>query len=397
MASESPRAIAVRLRARQSELEEEILGGMPDAMRDPLSGKDADYVAAQRAAVASALDYALGALERDPGRSEAVPAAVVEQVQRAARHAVSFDTVLCFYVACRELLGDIVIAETEHLSNEGPRQVQATLGSLLQQLVPVIASVYQREVERLRTSPQQQRGARVRRLLNGERVDVAPLGYNFNAWHIAMIVTGGGAKDAMGRLEEALARQALAITQDEETVWGWIGSQRPLAVAEIERVVAGSTIADASFAIGEPEFGLKGWRVTHRQAQETRRVALEAPQAVTTYADVGLLAPWALDRAHALSFVQVHLGPLNGMRNGGAGAREALREIFKAGHQMQAAASALNVNRGTLRTLRARIESHLGFVLPTRQAELEVALRLEALYGVTPGVGEDGRQLDRSD
>jgi len=395
MASESPRAIAARLRARQSELEEEILGGMSYAMRDPLSGQDAEYVAAQRAAVASALDYALDALERDPERSEAVPAAVIEQVQRSARHAISLDTVLCFYVAARELLGDIVSAEAEHCTDEGPRHVQVTLGSLLQQLVPVIASAYQSEVERLRRSPQQRRAARVRRLLNGERVDPAPLGYDLNGWHVAMIVSGSGAKNAISRLEE-LARRALIIEQDEETMWVWLGGPRPLAVAEIERFVSATVLPDTSLAVGEPAFGLNGWRITHRQAQEARRVSILVPQAITTYTDVGVLAPWALDRAHAMSFVQVHLGPLNGMKDGGAGAREALRELFKAAHQVEAAASALKMDRGTLRTLRSQIEGRLGFMLPRRQAELEVALRLEALFGITPSAGEDYRPPDHN-
>jgi hypothetical protein len=396
MPSESPRAIAARLRARQSAVEEEILCGIPDALRDPLGGQDAEYVVGQREAVASALEYALGALERDGERSGVAPAAVVEQVQRSARHAVSLDRVLCFYVAVRELLGDIVAAEAEHCSDEGARQVQVTLGSLLQELVPLIAAAYQSEVERLRRSPQQRRAACVRRLLKGERVDVAPLGYNFNAWHIALIVTGRGAKDALSHLAKTLDRQALPIEQDDETVWGWLGGPRPLAVADIEHFLSSASLPDASFAIGEPEFGLKGWRVTHQQAQEARRVALRAPQAVTTYADVGVLAPWALDRAHALSFVRVHLGPLNAMKDGGAGAREALREIFKAGHQIEVAASALKVDRGTLRALRARIERRLGFMLPSRQAELELALRLEVLYGIRLGAGEGRRPTDPS-
>ena len=79
------------------------------------------------------------------------------------------------------------------------------------------------------------------------------------------------------------------------------------------------------------------------------------------------------------------------MKDGGAGAREALREIFKAGHQIEAAASALKVDRGTLRTRLARIERRLGFALRSPQAELELALRLEALYEVGPSAG-DGRR-----
>ncbi len=387
MSSESRRAIAERLRARQSEIEDELVSRIPEALRDPLSGQDAEYAAAQRTAVAAALDYALRTLAGVPARSVSAPAAVVEQAQRSARHAVSVDTVLCLYVAGRELLGEIVAAEAEHCSDEGARQAQETLGSLLQHLVPVIVSAHQSEMERLRRSPQQRHAACVRRLLNGERIEVAQLGYSFDAWHVAMIVTGSGAKGAMSRLEEGLGRQALPIEQDDETVWGWLGGAR-LAVAEIEHFVSSSSLPGVALAIGETAFGLNGWRVTHRQAQEARCVALLNPQAVTTYADVGVLAPWALDRAHAMSFVHVHLGPLNDMKDGGASARETLWEVFRAGHQIEAAASALKIDRGTLRTRLARIGRCLGFALPSRQAELEIALRLEALYGI--GLADDG-------
>jgi hypothetical protein len=387
MSSESRRTIAERLSARQSEIEEELLRGIPEALRDPLAGQDAEYAAAQRAAIVAALACALKTLARAPNRSVSTPAPVIEQARCSARHGVSLDTVLCLYVAGRELLGDIVAEEGRNYSDDEARQAQATLGSLLQHLVPVIASAHQSEMERLRRSPQQRHAARVRRLLNGERVDVAPLGYSFNAWHIAMIVTGSGAKGAMSRLEEGLGRQALPIEQDNETVWGWLGGAR-LAVAEVEQFVSSSSLPGVALAIGETAFGLNGWRVTHRQAQEARCVALLNPQAVTTYADVGVLAPWALDRAHAMSFVQVHLGPLNDMKDGGASARETLWEVFRAGHQIEAAASALKIDRGTLRTRLARIERCLGFALPSRQAELEVALRLEALYGI--GLADDG-------
>jgi DNA-binding PucR family transcriptional regulator len=152
--------------------------------------------------------------------------------------------------------------------------------------------------------------------------------------------------------------------------------------AEIESFVRQAAIPDAAYAIGEPALGLNGWRLSHGLAQDARRVAIIAPEIVTTYAGVGVLAPWALDRSRALAFIDVHLGPLTADRDGGASARETLREIFKAGHQIAAAASALNVHRGTLSTRLTRIERALGFSVHTRQAELEIALRLGDLYGL---------------
>jgi hypothetical protein len=385
----SSEAIAERLLARQPAIEEELLRALPEGLRDPLSGEDAEYAASQRMAVAAALDCALKTLARDPGRPVSAPAPVVEQAQRSARHAVSLDTVICLYVAGRELLGDIVAAEAEDYDVEGARQAQTMLGALLQQLVPVIARAHQSETERLRRSPQQRRAALVRRLLRGERVDATRVGHNFDAWHTALIATGVGASTATSHLAQGLGRKALSIEEDDTAAWGWLSGTRPLPANEIERHVLASGLAGVALAVGEPGFGLQGLRMTHRLAQEAHRVALLDPQPVTTYADVGVLAPWALDRAAALAFIKTHLGPLNDMKGRGAEARQALREIFKAGHQIAPAASALKVDRGTLSIRRSRIERHLGFPLASRQAELDIALRLELLYKVGPTAGSD--------
>jgi hypothetical protein len=384
----SSQAIAERLLARQPEIEEELLSAIPEGLRDPLGGQDAEYAASQRLAVAAALDCALKALAHGPGRRVSAPAPVVEQAQRSARHAVSLDTVICLYVAGRELLGDIVAAEAENHSAEGAH-AQAMLGALLQKLVPVIAHAHQSETERLRRSPQQRRAAIVLKLLKGERVDATHVGYNFDAWHTALIATGADASTTTSHLAQGLAREALSIEHDDAAACGWLGGKRPLTAKDIERYALASGLAGVALAVGEPAFGLPGWRMTHRLAQEAHRVALLDPQPVTTYADVGVLAPWALDRAAALAFAQTHLGPLNEMRGGGAEPRRALRELFKASHQIAPAASALKVDRGTLRHRLSRIESQLGFPLASRQAELEIALRLEILYKIGPPAGSD--------
>ena len=376
------RAVAGRLQSRQADIEQALLLAIPHALRDPLSDSDADFASAQGKAISAALDYALKTLAGAPGRSVAVPGAVLEQVRLSARHSVGLDVVISLYVAGRELLGDIVAADAERHGTDAGRAVQAVLGSLLRKLVPIIARTYHEEAERLRRSQRQRRADRIRGLLDGESVDVASLGYDFDGWHTAVIISGAeapAARSALGRL----SCQALFVTQHEETVWGWLRDSKPVAVAEIEKYVQRAAFQATSFAIGEPAHGLGGWRLSHRLAQEARRVALVAPRYVATYASVGVLAPWALDRPLALAFIDVHLGPLATMRDAGASARKTLRAIFEAGHQVAPAASSLGVDRGTLTRRLRQIERQLGIPLRTRQAELEIALRLEALYGIS--------------
>ncbi len=196
-----------------------------------------------------------------------------------------------------------------------------------------------------------------------------------------MIISGSGTSRARSHLEGYGLGETLSIRQDETTVWAWVGGSSPVAARRLEQFANEEVALQGwTFAIGEPALGISGWRLTHRLAQEARRVALLARERVAMYADVGVLAPWALDRESGLAFIRAQLGPLDSLRDGGVDARESLRAIFGAGHQIGSAASALKIDRGTLRARLRLIEKQLGFSVQARQAELEIALRLEALY-----------------
>jgi DNA-binding PucR family transcriptional regulator len=110
-------------------------------------------------------------------------------------------------------------------------------------------------------------------------------------------------------------------------------------------------------------------------------VALLAPVPLTRYADVALLAACVLDHELAQSVIDIYLTPLNEGRDGGVHLRDTLLAYFAAGHQIASAAARLGVDRGTLRKRLTAIEERLGYALHTRQAELEIAMRLAALYG----------------
>ncbi len=134
-----------------------------------------------------------------------------------------------------------------------------------------------------------------------------------------------------------------------------------------------------SLAIGEPGRGVKGFRLTHRQAQAAQLVALRRPQWLTRYSDVALLAFALRDEALARSLVDIYLSPLDGPRQGSPVLRQTLRAYFAAERNASSAAVALGVARQTVENRLHRVEKKLGRLLPTCLAELEVALRLEEL------------------
>ncbi len=377
--------VAGRLRERRVEIERAILARVR-AVPDLVEGEDAEYVAGLNEAVAAAVDYGLRGIEQGEGWSGPVPLKAVAQAHRAARNGVALETVLRRYFAGHTLLGDFVMQEADSggLLGQGAalRYVQRTQASLLDRLIVSIIDEYTRESERTGRSLEQRRFELVRRLLSGESVDIAGLGYGLDGWHLGVIATGAGAGKAVRGLAAGLDRRLLSVSRGEETVWAWLGGQHRPAVGDIERLPSAGWPVGVSLAVGEPGRGVDGWRLTHRQAQAALWVALRGPQRLTLYADAVLLVAVLQDDAAASSLVKIYLSPLDGLRDGLL-LRETLRTYLAAGSNAATAAASLGVARRTIERRVRIIEERLGRQLHTCQAELEVALRLEELDDAT--------------
>jgi hypothetical protein len=101
-----------RLLGRREEIEAAILTRVY-SVADPTEVGDPSYAEGLRAAVASALDYWLAAIECGEDRVPPVPASLLVQARIAARSGVSLDTVLRRYFVGYMLLGDFLIEEAE--------------------------------------------------------------------------------------------------------------------------------------------------------------------------------------------------------------------------------------------------------------------------------------------
>jgi sugar diacid utilization regulator len=200
-----------------------------------------------------------------------------------------------------------------------------------------------------------------------------------------VIGTGTEAESTVRRLAAGLGRELLVVSRGDETVWAWFGDPRRLAIADLGRLLLAKGRPGVSFAIGEPGRGVKGFRITHRQAQAAQSVALRRPQWLTRYRDVALLAFALRDEALARSLVDIYLSPLDAPRKGSPVLRQTLRAYFAAERNASSAAAALGVARQTVENRLRRVEDKLGRLLPTCLAELEVALSLEELDDHSPG------------
>jgi hypothetical protein len=382
-AIENVASMVTRLRERQTEIDALILRRARS--RSAVADADAGYATGLREAVSAVLDYGLTWVEHGEKQSGPVPPAAIEQARRAARKGTTLETVILSYIAGYRIFASVVRDEADRSSLSGDSEAQRTLGNsldaLLEHLVMIVAEEYQREFHRVLESAAYRRQQVVQRLLAGETVDdaSASLDYNLDDWHLGFISVGPSAARFVQALAKSLECRLLQVSCGEQMIWAWLGGCQKLCPEKVEGLLVASGTGLA-FATGEPGAGLSGWRQTHEEAQAALRVALRHRRSVTRCADVPLEAALLRDDAAAASLLSRYLEPLDRLRMGGCVARETLRAYFECERNVSSAAHRLGVrSRHTITERLRRIDEALDCPLQTCYAELEVALRLEAL------------------
>lgn len=371
--------LVARLRTRSSEIEAIILDRVR-SLAEAAEDDDPEYRAGIQATVTEAFDYVLLGLEHGEDWEGPIPAAAAAQARRAARHGTGLDTVLRRYAAGDRLLGEFIMAEAAELPSEVMRTVLRSQGQHVDRLMASVSAEYMDELELMRRSPAQRKAERVQRLLEGNGpIDSAALGYEFDAWHLGLIVTGPRPDVAVRTLAAGLSRRPLVITRGEEVAWAWLGGSKRLSVAEIERYLGAGVLGDVSVAVGEPRHSVEGWRLTHHEARAAQQVMMRRPQRLTRASEVVLLAAVLRDEMLGQSLQETYLAPLDERADTGAVLRETLRAYFDAGFNAATAAAALQVDRHTVQRRLRKVEKALGRLLHTCHAEIEVALLLEEL------------------
>lgn len=367
-----------RLRARSAEIEDTVYNRVR-RMADPVEGDDPEYRAYLRATVAEAIDYALLGIERGEDWEGPVPEAAMVQARRAARTGVKLDAVLRRYAAGDRLVGEFVVDEASRLPNEAMRPLVRAQGPHVDRMMAGVATEYMEELERIRRSPAQRVAERVQRLLAADSpADAAGLDYELDAWHLGLVVTGSRPDVAARTLAAGLKRQKLVVPQGNDSAWAWLGGRQRTMVDEVERYLDAGVLGDVTVAVGEPRWGLEGWRLTHYEARAAQQVMMRRPRPLTQASDVILLAAVLRDEMLAQSLRQTYLAPLDDGESG-LGLRETLRAYFDAGFNAATAAAVLEVDRHTVQRRLRKVEEALGRLLHSCHAELEVALVLEEL------------------
>jgi PucR-like helix-turn-helix protein/diguanylate cyclase with GGDEF domain len=378
--------LCAQLRLRRPEIEAAVATRIR-ALGDPTEVTDPEYISGLRAALTTAIEYGLAALEVGERRSPPVPPELAAQARTAARSGVGLDTVLQRYFAGYILLVDYAIEEAgvgDLLDKVALRELLRGQGAVFERLIAEVSSDYQREASGRLRSNEQRRAERVRRLLAGELIDSTDLAYELEDWHIGAVAAGEGAAEALQCLASSLDRRPLLIRRDDGTIWCWLGARMEGDREEAYGRIAEQWPDEMRLAVGEPARGRAGWRLSHRQASMAFPLARPHRSPVIRYGKVALAASILQDDLLSSSLRQLYLNPLAQDRDGGCCLRETLRAYFAAERNISSTSAALDINRQTVRKRLQRVESAVGRDIRSCSADLEAALLLEEVGDVKP-------------
>lgn len=374
--AEARAALRARLDARRPEIEQATLARVY-AISDPTDA-DPAYREGLRAAVSTAIDYALEATERGEENAPPLPPSLLAQARLAARGGVGLDAVLRRYLAGYALHGEFIIAESEEgglIAGAGLRRLLRGHAALFDRLLSAVAEEYRRELAGRLGSREERRAERAERLLAGEALDTSEFDYDFDGWHVGALASGTNVGELVRELPRSLDCRLLLIHRGDDRVWAWLGSRHRLDPAELLRIVRGHP-PPLAIAFGEPARGLSGWRLSHRQAVAALSIALRGPQSTVRYADVALVASILQDDVLAASLRHLYIEPLAAMPGGGRDFRETLRAYVATGGNVSSSAAALGIDRRTVTRRIRTIEEILGRSLTASAPEVEAALRI---------------------
>ncbi len=380
---QSRAALQVRLQARRPEIEETILA-RAHAVASP-ADQDTEYREGLRAAVSAAVGYCLLGIERGEERVGPLPAPMLTQARQAARNRVGLEIVLRRYFAGYTVLWDVLVQEARDgslpVEPSTLYRAQKEFALLFDRIVASVSAEYRQEAEHALRPREVRTAERVKRLLAGEPLDTSDFDYDFEAHHLGAIATGPGARELLRGLAGRLDRRLLVVGGAQRTTWAWLGARRSIDPAELGGLPPTFWPQQTSLAIGEPAQGLRGWRLTHRQAQAAQTVAMRRPQPLTRYADVALLASVVRDDDLITFLDDTYLAPLCAERDGGVTLRQTLGAFFATDRNISSAAAVLGVARHTVANRLRTIEQRIDLPLTRMGAELELALRIAEYRG----------------
>jgi len=379
---ETLRAVAAMLGDETDELVETMLTRMRDEAPDFDTASRPELADGLRMSCYGNIRAALQALggDRQPPRNS--PAEAMNEARATARADIPLEPLLHTYRIGHAVVLERFFVLIEDLDLSPAQRRSATLiGSkylfaYVDRVVGEVSEEYTDERQRVLRSSIQRRVQLVRDVLGGASVDSAELGYRLGQEHLAVVATGPDADASLRDLARRLERRLLTVAMTDDTVWAWLGSLRRSERGERQDSVWAQVAGRTRYAVGEPAWGVDGFRDSHEQALAAHRVAAHLPQPVTRYDDVALEAALLCDARAARRFVERELGPLVSPDPRNRVLRETLGSYLQFGLNAAATAAVLHVSDRTVAYRIHGIEDLLGHGVLARSSELAAAIRL---------------------
>jgi hypothetical protein len=389
----------------------ELASEITDAIHDEMPELDADEelrrgtYASTESVVRTFVEMILAG--QDPEDAEMAPAAV-EYAREFVRRGLPQDALLRTYQVghatffrlwaeqLREVLDDPV--ELSHAIEAGGSWSFAYIDVLSRGLIQRYAD----ERDRWVRSAAALRLDVTEQVLGGGPVDLdqaeAELSYRLRRPHLAFVVWGAHDDERsrdLGAIERAASEvaalqpsgQPLLVPFGSDLVAGWIGGSGLPDAATLESArLDAARESNLRVACGAPAEGVEGFRRSHRQAKQARRVAqLDGAPAgsATLYDRVALIALASADLDHAREFAGAELGPLAGDDESTRRLAQTLMVYLEERSSPKRAAKRLGVHENTIPNRIRAAQALLDRPIDERVPELLVALRLRS--AIEPG------------
>jgi hypothetical protein len=330
------------------------------------------------------------------------PAAAEEYARRLAQRGVPIAALLRAYRIGATRFQDWCLEElgrrTDNASviSAAGLRIANVLATYIDRVSEELVSAYEAEKENWLRNLSAVRGARVRALLSGDRIDLdsceAILGYRLRQHHVGVVCWAGKAEadgGALARLEQAtieLARHTgcegrpIFLPQDETSAWAWLPlGARDTFPIQIASTCATEAAAGIRFALGAPGSGVAGFRRTHQQALGAHTVALAAGppgRPLISFAEVAPLALMSGSIELTRAWVIETLGSLADDDDHHSMLRDTLRVFLHEGGSFKATAERLTLHKNTVQYRVRKAEESLG--RPVGEDRLNVGLALLA-------------------
>jgi DNA-binding PucR family transcriptional regulator len=362
------------------------------------------------ASVEGNVDTILRALRYDIAveRVEA-PTAALEYARRLAQHGVPVNALVRAYRLGQRLMNELVFAEVRALDiSEKMRYavieaITATLFEYIDWISQQVVVAYEDERERWLENQNSLRALRVREVLAATKtIDVdatsTSIRYPLRWHHLGLVMWYPDASaegNELARLQRFLrelgeatgaADGALFAAADRTCGWGWLPYRASNADAAAKvRQFTLSRPDSPSVAIGTVASGVEGFRQSHREAENARRVALVGKREPTVIAatDPGVSIAALLNRdvADTRAWVAKVLGDLASDDESDARLRETLRIYLGCGSSYKLAAEHLTLHFNTVKYRVGRAVARRGRDIDNDRLDVELALLICHWYG----------------